>query len=356
MSMAFSTEPTRVRHFCDSYALDVPVLMAPMAGASPVALAGAVADAGGMGACGALLMAPDDIAQWAARFRARSNGAFQMNLWVPDPEPVRDPAHETGLAGFLTHWGPRPDLPDGSMVQDFDAQFAAVLDAGAPVVSTIMGLLSPDQVSRLHARRMRWFATVTTVAEARAARDAGADAVIAQGAEAGGHRGSFNAQDAQAQSVGGLALVPAVVDAVEIPVIAAGGIGDGRGMAAALVLGASAVILGTALLRSPEAGVARDWAEALSGLAPEDTRLTRAFSGRTGRAVASPYVLAAETGPEPAPYPVQRALTAPMRAQGEGRSMQMWAGQAAAQSRADPAQQIVTRIWDEAQALLGRAG
>lgn len=105
MSMAFSTEPTRVRRFCDSYALDVPVLMAPMAGASPVALAGAVADAGGMGACGALLMAPDDIAQWAARFRARSNGAFQMNLWVPDPEPVRDPAHETCLAGFLAHWG-----------------------------------------------------------------------------------------------------------------------------------------------------------------------------------------------------------------------------------------------------------
>lgn len=346
----------RVHEFCETYGLDLPLLMAPMAGASPVALAGAVADAGGMGACGALLMAPDDIAQWAAGFRARSNGAFQMNLWVPDPEPARDPAHEAALAEFLTQWGPRPEVSDGPLVQDFDAQFDALLAAGTPVVSTIMGLLTAEQVAALRARRMRWFATVTTVAEARAAQSAGADAVIAQGAEAGGHRGSFDAPEAQAQSVGGLALIPAVADVVEVPVIAAGGIGDGRAMAAALVLGASAVMLGTALLRSPEAGVAPKWADALSGLAPEDTRLTRAFSGRTGRAVATPYVRAAETGPAPAPYPVHRALTAPMRAAGEARSMQMWAGQAAARARPEPAGQTVTRIWDQAQALLGAAG
>lgn len=346
----------RVHGFCEIYGLEVPVVMAPMAGASPLALARAVADAGGMGACGALLMTPDDIARWAAGFRACSNGAFQMNLWVPDPDPLRDPAQEAALAEFLAQWGPRPEVPDGPLVADFEAQFAALLTAGVPIVSTIMGLLTSDQVAALRARRMRWFATVTTVAEARAAQAAGADAVIAQGAEAGGHRGSFDAPEAQAQSVGGLALIPAVADAVEIPVIAAGGIGDGRAMAAALVLGASAVILGTALLRSPEAGVAPEWADALSGLAPEGTRLTRAFSGRMGRAVATPYVRAAETGPAPAPYPVQRALTAPMRSAGEAQSMQMWAGQAAAQARAEPAGQTVTRIWDQAQALLGAAG
>ncbi len=347
----------RVQGFCNAYGLERPVLMAPMAGASPVGLAVAVAGVGGMGACGALLLPPAQIVKWATAFRAASDAAFQINLWVPDPAPARDAARERAVADFLAQWGPRPSLPgDGPLVQDFDAQFQAVLHSGAPVISTIMGLLTPAQARAAKAAGVRWFATVTTVAEARAAAQAGADALIAQGAEAGGHRGAFDAAHAQRDAVGSLALIPAVADAVDLPVIAAGGIADGRGVAAALTLGASAVMLGSALLRAPEAGIAPAWADGLAGLAPEGTALTRGFSGRPGRAIATAYVRAVEDRPEAAPYPVQRALTAPMReaATRDGRldAMQAWAGQAAGMARAEPAGQIVARIWDQAAALL----
>jgi nitronate monooxygenase len=156
--------------------------------------------------------------------------------------------------------------------------------------------------------------------------------------------------------VGLFALLPAVVDAVQVPVVATGGIADARGVAAALLLGASAVQIGTGFLRAPEAGTNPVWANALACTAPEDTVATRAFSGRLGRAVRTAYVAAAADGPDPAPYPVQRALTAPMRtaAAQAGRidSMQAWAGQSAALALDEPADRIVARLWQDAQALL----
>lgn len=350
------TPLARAAGFCASHGLRLPILMAPMAGACPPALAAAVANAGGMGACGALLMAPAQIADWARGFRAGSSGPMQMNLWVPDPPPIRDAGHEGRVAAFLAGWGPTPGpLPPGLGLQDFDAQVAAVMAARPAVLSSIMGLFSPAVVAALRAHNIRWWATVTTLAEGRAAAAAGADALIAQGAEAGGHRGAFDAAQAGPQAVGLVALVPALADATPLPVIAAGGIADGRGVAAALAVGASAVMVGTALLRSPEAAVPTAWADALGAAAPESTRLTRAFSGRLGRALATPYVLA--EGPAPAPYPVQRALTAAMRAQASADNrldaMQAWAGQGAGLARAEPAGAMVQRIWAEGRAILG---
>jgi nitronate monooxygenase len=353
----------RAQAFCDAYGLRLPILMAPMAGACPASLATAVANAGGLGGCGALMMKPEAIRAWAGDVRARSNGAFQINLWIPDPPPRRDGEHEARVRSFLAQWGPPVAAEAGDALPiDFAAQCEAILEVGPPIVSSIMGLYPPELVTRMKAKGMRWFANVTTVAEAREAVAAGADVVVAQGMEAGGHRGSFEADRPDTALVGLFALLPAVVDAVgdRVPVVATGGIADARGIAAAFLLGASAVQIGTGLLRTPEAGIASAWADAIATAQPEDTAPTRAFSGRLGRSIATTYVRAANAAdaPKPAPYPVQRALTQAMRDAGTRANdvdrMQAWAGQAARLAAAEPAAELVQRLWSEALALLPR--
>ncbi|HZV65120.1 MAG TPA: nitronate monooxygenase [Telluria sp.] len=354
-----TTPRQRAHSFSQRYGLRVPILLAPMAGACPPSLSVAVAEAGGMGACGALLMSPTEIAEWAAAVRQATPGPFQLNLWIAQPAPRRDPAAEAATRRFLAAWGPAvaEDAGDAALV-DFDAQCEALLAARPAVASSIMGVFPPRFVERLKAAGIAWFANATTVAEAKAAAAAGADAIVAQGMEAGGHRGAFDAALAEAQQVGLFALLPAIVDAVGVPVIAAGAIADARGVAAALMLGASAVQIGTGFLRAPEAGLHPAWAQALAVTAPEDTLVSRAFSGRPGRSIATAYARAATApdAPPPAPYPVQRGLTAAMRkaaqARGDVHAMQAWAGQAAALAPAEPAQQIVHRLWTGAGALL----
>ncbi|HTB99014.1 MAG TPA: nitronate monooxygenase [Terracidiphilus sp.] len=348
----------RAEAFAERLGIRLPILLAPMSGACPPSLSIAVANSGGMGGCGALLMQPEEIAAWSTEFRQGSEGEFQLNLWIPGPAPKRDVELERRQRDFLAQWGPAvpADAAEG-VLPDFDSQCEALLEARPKAISSIMGLYAPAFVAAMKERAILWFATATTATEARAAEAAGADAIIAQGMEAGGHRGAFDPAEAERRMVGLFALLPQIADAVSVPVIATGGIADGRGIAAALILGASAAMIGTGFLRCPEAKINRTWGDTLGKTEADGTVITKAFSGRPGRGVANAYTRAAAApeAPASAPYPLQRGLTKALREEamksGDPERMQMWAGQAARLAQNKPAAELTKDLWSDARRL-----
>jgi nitronate monooxygenase len=291
--------------------LSSPVIQAPMAGGGDTPdLVAAVSEAGGMGCTGATYLTAEGLRDAVLRVRSRTNRPFCVNLFAPQPVPPR-PVGAGAVIEAVAQAGsavdaPDPVLPD-SMEDPFVKNFPIALESGAKVFSFTFGLLPDDAVQALKKRGIFIMGTATTPGEAVALERSGVDAVVAQGAEAGGHRGTF-AKPFEASMIGTMSLVPQIADAVTVPVVASGGIMDGRGIAAALALGAQAVQMGTAFLTCDEAGPPDCYKDALMAAAADQTRVTRAFSGRPARGIVNRFMEKME-GPEtvggPLPFPWQ---------------------------------------------------
>jgi nitronate monooxygenase len=342
--------------FLQRLGITQPLVLAPMSGASTPALVAAVSHAGGLGSHGVGYLAPQVILDEAAKIRALTDRPFALNLFVlPDgvheDEAAIDHAR-SALDALMEHEGlaVRTTRPE-RWAPRFSDQFAALCEARPPVASFTFNLLTPRQVEELRRRDIIVVGTATSLAEARAWAALGVDAISLQGAEAGGHRGTF-LHDPQEAMIGLFALIRLVAHAVDVPLIAGGGIMDGRGMLAAEMLGAAVSQLGTAFLACPESAAAAAWKRDLPDT--EDTRVTtiRSFSGRAARGRRNTYVDAMESqaGRFPA-YPVMNALTSPLRkaaaAAGRGDLVSEWCGQAASLSRAMPAAELVAILLEE---------
>lgn len=335
--------------------LAVPIIQGPMLGASTRAMAIAVSNAGGLGSYAASGHNGDGLLQEVAAIRTATDRPFAVNLFIlPRIQP--DSTQVSAAMQRLKAWRAELGLPEQSIpnkwAEDFDEQFEALVEAAPPVASFTFGILSETQARRLKDRGVFIVGTATTVAEGRAWQAIGADAVVAQGYEAGGHRGTF-LKPVEDSLVGTLSLVATMVPALSIPVIAAGGVTDGRTLAAVLTLGARAAQIGTAFLLSPESGVSAPWRERLAERPEDATRLTRAFSGRFARGVENRFMRDME-GPETPPYPIQNALTQELRAaaaqQGKADYLSLWAGQSLPLIQEKSSAEILRGLWADALA------
>lgn len=333
--------------------IDVPIVLGAFGGMSSIALTAAVSAAGGLGSYGLYGYDATRIAETARALRATTDRPFALNLWVPAGDEARpgDVDADAALAVVAPLYAELGlelpvALPDRFLV-DAGEQLAAVLEARPAVASFVFGMPDAAAVAALHARGIRVFGTATTVAEARAIAAAGADAVVATGAEAGGHRVSF-LSPAESSLVGTFSLVPQVVDAVDIPVIAAGGIADRRGVAAALALGADGVQVGTAFLRTVQSGASAAHREALIRATDDGTVLTRAVTGRLARGIPNRLIRLVEEAGELLPFPAQAWVLQPVRSEalrrGWGDLQSLWAGQSAPLARWDDAGDVFAEL------------
>ncbi len=341
--------------------IEHPIIQAPMAGANTPAMAAAAANAGCVGSLGCAMMTPDDYRAALEQTRTATNRAVNVNFFCHKPpffDDQKAAAAQARLKPFFLQMG-LGEVPEVAPINfPFgEEMFEAVLGTRPRVVSFHFGLPEQRFVDALKADGAIILCSATTAAEARDLEARGVDVIIAQGWEAGGHQGHYLTD--RPAGIGTMALVPQVVDAVRVPVVAAGGIADGRGIAAALALGAAGVQIGTAFLTTAETGVARPHVEALLAADGAGTAMTRAFSGRPARGIVNRFMR--ELGPheEGLPdFPLMNTLTAPLRkasaASGSADFMALWAGQAVALNRQGTVAELVERLVDEAQAAMRR--
>jgi nitronate monooxygenase len=346
--------------FLELLGITHPIIQAPMAGLAPPALAAAVCNAGALGSlgCGPLPLAL--VREQVMTLGEATNQPFNLNFFVyahPRNNPRETARMRARLAPYFEEFGRGPIPEPTEPFPPFDEErLDLVLELRPRVVSFHFGLPEPSAVRQIKEAGCIVLSSATTVAEARWLEANGADVIIAQGFDAGGHRGSFSGSPG-AGMVGTMALVPQIVDAVRVPVVAAGGIADGRGIAAAFALGASGVQMGTAFLGCPEAAVSPLYRAQLRAATDEITVLTRAFTGRPARAMRNRFVTEmADT--EALDFPLQASLTGPLSRlpNDEARAAfsPFWAGQAAPLVRDLPARQLVEKIVAEAQPLIGQ--
>ncbi len=351
------------RRLLDLFGIEHPIVQAPMAGAQGAALAAAVSEAGGLGSLPCALLSPEQIRAEVQVIRQRTDKPFNLNFFCHAPAAV-DPAREAAwietLAPYRRELGvDRATVPGGRA--PFDEEACALVEAFKPrVVSFHFGLPPEALLRRAKSAGAAAVASATTVAEARWLEERGVDAVIAQGAEAGGHRGVFLSDDVASQP-GTMALVPQIVDAVRVPVVAAGGIGDARGIVAALALGAAGVQIGTAYLLTPEATISPIYRASLKAAREDQTVLTNVFTGRPARAIVNRATR--EIGPMNAAAPAfPNAVNAmlPLRAKAEAAGSDdftsLWSGQAPRFAREMPAGELTLDLVRAALKRLGSAG
>jgi nitronate monooxygenase len=341
--------------------IEHPILQAPMAGANGSQMAIAVSEAGGLGSLPCAMLSADQARSELTVIRAATSKPINVNFFCHTPpqlDSARDETWMRTLSRYYIEFGLDPRSPPPRAVRTpFDESMCNVVVEFRPeVVSFHFGLPEASLLARVRATGAKILSSATSVDEARWLADRGCDAIVAQGYEAGGHRGMFLTDDSSRQ-VGTMALVPQVVDAVKVPVIAAGGIADARGIVAALALGASAVQLGTAYLFCPEATISGAHRQALRAAKDDATVVTNVFSGRPARGIANRLIR--EIGPmsDLAPaFPLASGPVSPLRskaeAMGSGDFSPLWSGQASALGRELPAGELTTRLAREALAMM----
>jgi nitronate monooxygenase len=343
---------------CDLLAIEHPIIQAPMAGGpSTPELVAAVSQAGALGSFGHAYTAPPAMREEADAARRRTGRPININLFaapVPDePDAAAQRAAIDAVRALYERRGvPVPERVPPPYAPDLDAQIDAVCDIRPAVLTIHLGDLPAGTFARLRGLGMRIGSAATSVREARRLEELGADFIIAQGAEAGGHRGTFLGPAEHAMT-GTLALVRQIVRAVRVPVVAAGGIMDGEGIAAALALGAQAAQLGTAFLLCPESGAPEAHRKAILAMDGDQTAITTAFSGKPARGVRNTFIETAERERWPLlPFPAQSKLTGPLRQasakEGSPDFFSAWSGQAGSLGRALPAADLVRTLMAEA--------
>jgi nitronate monooxygenase len=337
-----------------------PILLAPMAGAGEVDLAAGAIEGGAVGSLPCAMLTPEEVRAQAARLRARAAGPINLNFFCHVmPADADESGWRALLAPFHERYGLAPGGGGGPVRRPFDPDMCAIVEAVRPeLVSFHFGLPEQALLDRVRSSGAKVLATATSVAEARWLAERGVDAIIAQGWEAGGHIGRFLGGRPDEQ-MGLFALLPQIADAVGLPVIAAGGIADGRGIAAALILGAAAVQIGTAYLHCPESLISKAHRSALGSEAAEHSVFTNLFSGGLARGLWTPPMEAlGPERPEAPPYPLATAALTPLAKEaakrGETGFRPMWAGQSARLGRPLPARELTERLARDALARIGR--